>query len=583
MKDTTSHKSNHCPACGDSLSEDSPQGLCAACLMAGALDQTLDDGRTKTGHSHKSSPDIETIQAAFPQFEVIELIGAGGMGSVYKARQPKLDRFVALKILTGADKDDRFAERFQQEAKTLAKLSHPNIVTIHDYGEADGLYFLLMEFVEGLNLRQIMGASRLAAAQALAIVPPICEALQYAHDLGIVHRDIKPDNILMDKSGRVMIADFGIARLLEHGSDNTADVSSAEGVSGEPSLTQEMILGTPNYMAPEQGTNPGGVDHRADIYSLGVVFYEMLTGERPDSAMAPPSQRVKVDVRLDEVVLRALAKQPELRFQSANEFTNTLTRVMTDADSSSDLDHLIEPPSAAPPSSLRKWITVGAAVFLSFELVALPGMAKFLLIAVAGVIAHAWFSRKSIPVSNPFSKASRVLLSMAAAPFIFFVVFYTFPQLVSGNRMEVASQNELTPPESRRFTTEGQTVIAIDDGLRTHYVFLYDGDITTVQGMSQGGGRNEPEHWSRNGTLALPSGNRINYERESSSLSELNIDGKVWDLKKGAVFQINADGSALQHPIYPPLIREENVAEWLKEMRLNEPQAAKTLEAPESQ
>jgi serine/threonine protein kinase len=549
MKDKNSLDSSQCPACGESLSAESPQGLCAACLMAGALEDTL----TQSDNSPHRSPDIEKIRAAFPQFEVIELIGAGGMGSVYKARQPQLDRIVALKILTVADKDERFAERFQQEAKTLAKLSHPNIVTIYDYGEADGLYYLLMEFVEGLNLHQIMDASRLAPAQALAIVPSICEALQYAHDLGIVHRDIKPDNILMDQSGRVKIADFGIARLVGKASDDVTNVSVG-GLSGAPSLTQEMVLGTPSYMAPEQGTNPGAVDHRADIYSLGVVFYEMLTGERPGSSLTPPSQRVAVDVRLDEVVLRALARQPELRFQSVNEFTKTLAQITTDTESSDD--------PGATPSRRRPWITAGAAVLLAIQVLAFRGLMGILVMALVGAVAYAWFSRKPIPVSNPFSKAGRVLLSMAAVPVISLVV-YTLFQLVSGDGTEAISLNELTPPESRRFTSDGQTVIAVDDGLRTHYVFYYNGDISSVKGMSQGGARNEPKHWSRSGTLALPDDTRINYERESSSLSELTIDGRVWDLKKGALFQVKTDGSVLQHPVYPPLIREENVAEWL--------------------
>ena len=533
--------------------------------MAGALDPTFKDAPTNSDHSPLDSPDIEKIRSAFPQFEVIELIGAGGMGSVYKARQPQLDRFVALKILTVADKDERFTERFQQEAKTLAKLSHPNIVTVYDYGEAAGLYFLLMEFVEGLNLHQIMSVSRLAPAQALAIVPPICEALQYAHDLGIVHRDIKPENILMDQAGRVKIADFGIARLLEDARDDVSGGSAGNAVPGAPSLTQEMVLGTPNYMAPEQGTNPEGVDHRADIYSLGVVFYEMLTGERPGSALTPPSQRVEVDVRLDDVVLRALARQPELRFQSANEFTRTLAQVMTDAEASGDLGDLgdsIETPSAAIPSRRRAWITSGAAILLTIEVVVFRGLMGILLMALVGVVAYAWFSRKPIPISNPFSKAGRVLLSMVAVPVVCFVAFTLF-QLVSGNRTEADSLNELTPPESRRFSSAGQTVIAVDDGLRTHYVFYYNGDITSVEGMSQEGGRNEPEHWSRSGTLALPNDIRINYERESSNLPELTIDGRVRDLRKGAVFQVNADGSVLQRPDYPPLIREENVAEWL--------------------
>ncbi len=218
-----------------------------------------------------------------------------------------LNRVVALKILNrGKEGDPRFAERFQREAQALAQLNHPNIVTVYDFGETGGLFFLLMEYVEGLNLRQLELTRKLAPEEALAIVPPICEALQYAHQQGIVHRDIKPENILLDKQGRVKIADFGIARILGLESDR-------------PLTGDNQVVGTPYYMAPEQIENPGSVDRRADIYSLGVVFYEMLTGELPLGRFAPPSQKVRIDVRLDEVVLRALEKEPELRYQHASD------------------------------------------------------------------------------------------------------------------------------------------------------------------------------------------------------------------------------------------------------------------------
>jgi hypothetical protein len=164
-----------------------------------------------------------------------------------------------------------------------------------------------MEFVDGGNLRQVFQAGKLTPEQALAIVPQICEALQFAHTEGIVHRDIKPENILLDKRGRVKITDFGIARILGH-------------APGKTRLTgAQDIVGTPAYMAPEQMEKPLTVDHRADIYSLGVVFYEMLTGELPLGRFPAPSRKVQVDVRLDEVVLHALEKEPALRYQQASE------------------------------------------------------------------------------------------------------------------------------------------------------------------------------------------------------------------------------------------------------------------------
>jgi serine/threonine protein kinase len=166
------------------------------------------------GDKRPEPPSLERLGAAFPQLEVIELIGQGGMGAVYKARQKQLDRIVALKVLPpGIGGDPSFAERFTREAKALAKLLHPNIVALFEFGQADGIYYLLMEYVDGVSLGQLLRSSRVSPREALAIVPQICDALQYAHDQGIVHRDIKPENILLDRRGRVKVADFGLAKL----------------------------------------------------------------------------------------------------------------------------------------------------------------------------------------------------------------------------------------------------------------------------------------------------------------------------------------------------------------------------------
>jgi tRNA A-37 threonylcarbamoyl transferase component Bud32 len=260
-------------------------------------------------------PTLDELAPYFPQLEILHCLGRGGMGVVYKARQKSLNRLVALKLLAPERVDDpSFAERFSQEAQALAKLNHPNIVTIHDFGQAGGFFFLLMEFVNGVNLRQAMQARRFSPAQALAIVPPVCEALQYAHEHGIVHLDIKPENLLLDKEGRIKIADFGIARML------------GENETPTPWNPQGTGAGTPYYMAPEQG-KAGRIDHRADIYSLGVVLYELLTGELPSANLQPPSRRVQIDVRLDEIVLRALEAEPERRFQTAGEFRTQIETV----------------------------------------------------------------------------------------------------------------------------------------------------------------------------------------------------------------------------------------------------------------
>jgi serine/threonine-protein kinase len=238
------------------------------------------------------------------------------MGVVYRGVQLNLDRPVAIKLLSPRlAADAEFAERFTREARALARLNHGNIVAVYDFGRAGPYFYLVMEFVDGANLRHVMQGGRIEPKQALEIVPQICDALQYAHDESIVHRDIKPENILLDKRGRVKIADFGLAKLLGH-------------EPGNVSLTAtQQVMGTLRYMAPEQMEGAKTLDHRADIYSLGVVFYELLTGELPIGRFAPPSKKVEIDVRLDEVVLRALEQKPEERYQHVSEMKTEVESV----------------------------------------------------------------------------------------------------------------------------------------------------------------------------------------------------------------------------------------------------------------
>jgi predicted Ser/Thr protein kinase len=311
MTDPTSSKL--CPQCGATVSAQAPEGLCPRCVAGLNL---FADTEIAGASNPLPNPTPEELAPHFPQLEILSCLGRGGMGVVYRARQKSLNRIVALKLLAPERaSDSEFAARFEKEALALAALNHPHIVGVYDSGQAGGFFYLLMEFVDGVNLRQAMRGGRFTPEQALAIVPPVCEALQYAHEHGIVHRDIKPENLLLDKEGRVKIADFGIAKLIGETSGDVAPASAAYSVAA----------GTPQYMAPEQAT-AGKVDHRADIYSLGVVLYELLTGELPGAKLQPPSQRVQIDVRLDEIVLRALETKPEMRFQSAVDFR---TRVET--------------------------------------------------------------------------------------------------------------------------------------------------------------------------------------------------------------------------------------------------------------
>ena len=310
-----------CPNCQATVPADAPEGFCPACALRAGFDSThLADGVPVDGAAAAPTltapgtgaepPSIEELVRALPELENFELLGQGGMGAVFRARHRHLDRPVAVKVLGSALRDDEaFAERFTREARTLAQLDHPNVVKVYDFGHRQGLYYLVMELVDGVNLRQTLRAGGLSTQEALAMVPRICEALQFAHDHGVVHRDIKPENILIDRQGAVKIADFGLAKLVGAGADRN--------------LTQtRQIMGTPNYMAPEQVEHPTEVDHRADIFALGVVFYELLTGELPIGRFPPPSRKVEIDVRLDDVVLRTLEKEPNLRYQQARELAS---------------------------------------------------------------------------------------------------------------------------------------------------------------------------------------------------------------------------------------------------------------------
>jgi len=397
-----------CPQCGAQLKPDVSEGLCPACLLQRGI---ATEGGPPAGTPPFIPPTIPDLAKLFPQLEILELIGKGGMGAVYKARQPALDRFVALKILAprpGGDLD--FASRFTREARALAKLTHPNIVGVYDFGVAAGvppavepgilpggetvgvsnipgspgtdpggklppstsgrrpdattLSYFIMEYVDGPNLRQVEQAGKLSSREALEIIPQICTALQFAHDEGIVHRDIKPENILLDKKGRVKIADFGLAKILGQEPDAFRLTGARD------------VVGTPHYMAPEQVEKPQEVDHRADIYSLGVVFYEMLTGELPLGKFQPPSscaRGMQIDVRLDEVVLHSLEKEPARRYQQVSEVkTRVETIAMTPRGSRpesapSESQSRIAPATASP---FQRGMLAGLGVFLGVVILA---------------------------------------------------------------------------------------------------------------------------------------------------------------------------------------------------------------------
>jgi len=248
-----------------------------------------------------SAPDPEQIAHLFPAYEIDGLIASGGMGAVYKARQVSLDRDVAIKLLPREFGDDpEFRSSFESEAKAMAKLNHPNLISVYDFGEADGLLFIIMELVPGKSLFHSAHGTAIEPAEAGRIVSDICDALAHAHEVGILHRDVKPGNILLSPKAEPKIGDFGLARPV-----------------GKEHNPEETIFGTPGYTAPEVVSHPDRVDPRADIFSTGVMLHELLTGKLPGDDKRPPSQISRCDPRFDTIVRRATHPNPEMRYPDA--------------------------------------------------------------------------------------------------------------------------------------------------------------------------------------------------------------------------------------------------------------------------
>ncbi len=275
----------------------------------------------------------DRIGTSIGRYHILEQLGEGGMATVYKAIDTTLERHVAVKVIRsdhfGSAVLERMLQRFEREAKALAKLSHPNIVKVMDYGETDKVPYLVMEYLPGGTLKQKMNGKPMPWRDAARLLLPVCRALEHAHEKGIVHRDIKPSNILISESGEPMLTDFGIAKILS-GDDTSLDLTGT-GVG----------IGTPEYMAPEQGA--GSVDERADIYALGVVYYQMVTGRLPYKADTPMAVMLKKSTEplpspkrfipnlpddAERVLVKVLQREPRHRYQSVNVFLSALQKIV---------------------------------------------------------------------------------------------------------------------------------------------------------------------------------------------------------------------------------------------------------------
>ncbi|HZY40581.1 MAG TPA: serine/threonine-protein kinase, partial [Anaerolineae bacterium] len=326
-------------------------------------------------------------------YQIMAQLGSGGMATVFKAYHAALDRYVAIKVLHPAFKQDpNFLTRFQREARIVAKLDHPHIVPVYDFSEANGQPYLVMRFIAGETLKARLSAGALMLAEVRRVIKPVADALAYAHGQGVLHRDVKPSNILLTPEGDVFLADFGLARIAQ---------------AGESTLSQDSLLGTPQYISPEQAQGQSDLDARTDVYSLGVVIYELLVGRVPYQADTPyavihdhiyaplPLPRsIKPDFpeAIERVLLKALTKDRADRYASVSELWSAFERAVNDLSSSApaspDPAPRVPAPIAAPPpiDSLATKILPSAEGSNSRTTWLLAGVMGLMLIVIAAIV-----------------------------------------------------------------------------------------------------------------------------------------------------------------------------------------------------
>lgn len=365
-----------------------------------------------TTWSHLSYEEDRTVlERWIGSYRLLESLGAGGMGEVYRAADSRLNRQVALKILSPEHaRRPHSLERFRREARAVAALNHPNIVTIHSVEEEQGVHFLTMELVQGTTLNSLISPEGLPLSRLLEIAVPLAEALEAAHERGIVHRDLKPANIMVSDAGRVKILDFGIAK-----SDSDGGATLVDGAMVlDGTLTEAgLVIGTPSYMSPEQGLG-NEVDHRTDLFSFGVLLYEMATGERPfvgnsaaetiaailrDDPPKPSSLNPRLPKALDDLIASCLEKDVSRRVQSARELRQSLQVLFTRLSSPA----LTLPTDTGRLTQMRRrWRTPAAAFALTGCLALTLAIAKpqWAQLDLAGSVARQRPGLAVLPLGN---------------------------------------------------------------------------------------------------------------------------------------------------------------------------------------
>ncbi|MBX5482240.1 MAG: serine/threonine protein kinase [Myxococcaceae bacterium] len=322
-----------------------------------------------------------------PGYRLESLLGRGGMGEVHRATQLSLNRTVAVKILaTELARDPSFVTRFEKEAAALATLSHPNVVNIVDKGHHQNTWYLVMEYIDGPSLREVMRSPLLEPGSALRMIHEICRGIEYAHSRGVIHRDLKPENILFDEQagGIPKVTDFGLASFIEGENQDRFNVTETH-----------VSMGTAAYMAPEQRVDARKADHRADIYSLGVILYELLVGEVPMGNFDPPSQR-KPDVpaKVDAIVARCLKQDPAERYQKVSE-------LIADLEPLAPVSKTSLGPAHGPGGRLMARIKRGARATLRT-------IEAACVLAAAGVLAVSWYRAHQVEPADPFPAAPTI-------------------------------------------------------------------------------------------------------------------------------------------------------------------------------